>query len=206
MKRKIRNIILETSQRLFFEKGYKKVTVDEIAASISISKKTIYKYFSGKREILEETFEFYRENISKDINAILNMADLSFPEKLKKVLSTIGIHMGGMNSLLVRDIQEYVPELWEKINNYKHEAAYLRFNKLIEEGKRKGHIKSEVNRSVVVALYASAIENLLDPSFIKCFPEELKSEIHQLPIEVFENAIKIIYEGILTPRTIRSLY
>lgn len=203
--RKIRETILERSQKLFFKKGYRKVTVDEIATSLSMSKKTIYKYFESKREILEMTFEYYRENITRDINHILDKADLSFPEKLKKVLSSIGVHIGGMNSLLFKDIQEYVPDLWEKINRYKHEAAYLRFNKLIEEGKKKGHIKNEVNRAVVVALYASAIENLLDPAFIEELPPELKREIPQLPVEVFDNAIKIIYEGILTQQTIRSL-
>jgi AcrR family transcriptional regulator len=205
MNQRIRLIILDRSRKLFFSKGYRKVTVDEIASSLSISKKTIYKYFSSKREILERTFDFYRENITDDINQILDKPDIPFPEKLKNVLSTIGVHLGGMNSLLIKDIQEYVPELWGKINTYKHEAAYLRFNKLIEEGKKKGHIKNDVNRAVVVALYASAIENLLNPAFIKNLPGELRNEIPKLPVEVFDNAIKIIYEGILTPETLRSL-
>jgi len=201
----IKELIIKRSQKLFFEQGYKKVTVDDIASSLTISKKTIYKYFSSKREILEETFEDYKENISRDINEILDKTNLSFPEKLKQVLSSIGVHLGGMNSLLFKDIQDYVPELWEKIHLYKYEAAFVRFNKLIEEGRKNGHIKRDINRGVVVALYASAIENLLDPAFIKSLPPELNREIPDYPVDVFENAIKIIYEGILTPETIKSL-
>jgi AcrR family transcriptional regulator len=205
MNRHTRDIILERSRKLFFQKGYRSVTVDEIAASMSISKKTIYKHFNSKKEILEKTFDLYKDNITKDINQILENKDLTFPEKLKKVLSSIGIHLGGMNSLLFKDIQEYVPDLWEKIKTYKYEAAYLRFNKLIEEGRNNGHIKKEINRAVTVALYASAIEYLLDPSFMSNLPDELNHEIPPLPIDVFDNAIKIIYEGILTPETVRSL-
>jgi len=200
-----RDIILEHSKKLFFQKGYRKVTVDDIASSMSISKKTIYKHFRSKREILEETFDLYKDKITEDINQLLENPGIPFPEKLKRVLSSIGVHMGGMNALLFRDIQEYVPDLWEKIRTYKHEAAYLRFNKLIEEGIKNGFIKKEINRAVAVALYASAIEHLLDPSFIRTLPDELNHDIPALAIDVFDNAIKIIYEGILTPETIKSL-
>lgn len=202
---RIQNRILEHARKLFFRKGYRKVTVDEIASSMSISKKTIYKHFSSKKEILEKTFDLYKANITEDINRIQENQDLAFPEKLKKVLSSIGVNLSGMNAILFRDIQEYVPDLWEKIRTYKYEAAYLRFNKLIEEGRKYGYIKKEVNRAVVVALYASAIEYLLDPIFIKNLPDELNHEIPPLAIDVFDNAIKIIYEGILTPDSISSL-
>ena len=202
---RIRKRILDQARTLFFRKGYRKVSVDEIASSISISKKTIYKHFRSKKEILEETFGLYKENITEDINRILENQDLSFPEKLKMVLSSIGVNLGGMNAILFRDIQEYVPDLWDKIRTYKYEAAYLRFNRLIEEGRKYGYIKKEVNRAVVVVLYASAIEYLLDPVFIKNLPEELNHEIPSLAIDVFDNAIKIIYEGILTPETINSM-
>jgi len=202
---RIQNHILKQAQKLFFRKGYRKVTVDEIASAMSISKKTIYKHFSSKKEILEKTFDLYKENITEDINRILEDQDLAFPEKLKKVLSSIGVNLSGMNAILFKDIHEYVPDLWERIRTYKYEAAYLRFNKLIEEGRKYGYIKKEVNRAVVVALYASAIEYLLDPVFIKSLPDELNHEIPSLAIDVFDNAIKIIYEGILTPETISSL-
>jgi AcrR family transcriptional regulator len=205
MNQNIRGEILSRAQQMFFSHGYRKVTIDSIAASLSISKKTIYKYFGSKKELLEKAFELYRENITRDINSVLETPGLQFPEKLKRVLSRIGVNLGGMNSLLLKDIQDLTPDLWERIRTYKHEAAYLRFNRLIEEGRLKGHIKKDINRAVIVALYASAIENLLDPAFIRNLPDELRHEIPVLPVEVFENAMRVIYEGILTPETIRSL-
>ncbi len=46
-----RNAILEAARKLFFEKGFKSVTVDKIAASAELSKGTIYLYFESKEEI-----------------------------------------------------------------------------------------------------------------------------------------------------------
>jgi len=52
MNRHKNDIILEESRKLFFQKGYRNVTVDEIASAMSISKKTIYKHFRSKKAIL----------------------------------------------------------------------------------------------------------------------------------------------------------
>lgn len=205
MNQNSREAILGRAQQMFFSHGYRKVSIDMISASLSISKKTIYKYFPSKKDLLEKTFELYRENITADINFILQKSDLQFPEKLKKVLSGIGIHLGGMNTQLLKDIQDLVPDLWEKIRVYKHEAAYMRFNRLIEEGRQQGYIRKDINRAVIIALYASAIENLLDPSFVRSLPAELAEEMPVLPVEVFEDALKIIYEGILTPEAFSTL-
>ena len=133
--------ILKEANKLFFEKGYKKVTVDQLASNLSISKKTIYKYYESKKDLLEKTFDNWSSNLTVEINEILDKEDISFIEKLKSMMSHIGVSMGRMNSDLIMDIQENVPHLWIKINNYKHEAAFLRFKRLIDEGITKGKIK-----------------------------------------------------------------
>ncbi len=204
-KPEIKRDIINTSRRLFFSRGYKKVTVDEIAAAMSISKKTVYKYYNSKREILEKVFDDYKKNITDTINQILDRKQLPFSEKLKQVMSGIGLQLGGLHPILFRDIQENIPELWEKIDSYKKEAAFLRFNKLIEEGRKKGQVKTDINRAVAVALYASAIENLMDPAFMRTLPAELSDEIPPFPSDVFDQALKIIFEGILTHETVLSL-
>ena len=41
------------SQEVFFKSGFYKITMDEIAQGLRISKKTIYKYFPSKKNLLE---------------------------------------------------------------------------------------------------------------------------------------------------------
>ena len=203
-KEEVRQDILKVSKELFFEKGYRKVTVDEIAAKLSISKKTIYKYYESKQDILISTFEDWKEKLTAEINSVLDKGDISFVEKLKTMMTLIGVGMGRMNSILVSDVQLYFPDLWIKINNYKHEAAFLRFNRLIEEGKEKGHIKKNIDKSLVVALYACAIEKLLDPNFLDNLPDDLRRSLPVYHAEIFDRTLKIIYEGILTEETIQD--
>ena len=197
--------ILKEANKLFFEKGYRKVTVDEIASNLSISKKTIYKYYLSKKDLLEKTFDFWKLKLTSEINQILDQVDLPFIEKLQGMMSHVGVALGQLNSDFITEIQENVPDLWNKIIQYKHEAAFQRFNRLIEEGISKGQIKNSINKNLVVALYACAIDNLLDPKFLNTLPADMRKNLPEFHSDIFDNALKIIYEGILTDEAIASL-
>jgi TetR/AcrR family transcriptional regulator, mexJK operon transcriptional repressor len=47
-----RQSILAAGQRLFLEHGYQGTSMDQVAASASVSKQTVYKHFREKRELL----------------------------------------------------------------------------------------------------------------------------------------------------------
>ena len=45
--------IIEKSNELFLNLGFKSVTMDEIANSLGISKKTLYKHFGNKTALID---------------------------------------------------------------------------------------------------------------------------------------------------------
>jgi AcrR family transcriptional regulator len=60
-----KNTILKAARKLFFDKGYKAVTVDSIAAKAELSKGSIYLYFKSKEEIyvqilITDNIEFHK--------------------------------------------------------------------------------------------------------------------------------------------------
>lgn len=195
---------MEKSRELFYKNGYSKVTVDEIALSLGISKKTIYKYYSGKQQILEMIFNNFKQVLSGEVNAVLDNKSLKYPDKLKQMMTRVAIALSGMSTIFFVDIQDNFPDLWDQINTYKQEAAFLRFNRLIQEGIDTGYVKKGINKDMVVAIYASAIDNLLDPHFLNQLPVEIRQGMPQYPAEIFDNALRIIYEGILTEDALKN--
>jgi AcrR family transcriptional regulator len=189
--------IIEGARELFYKKGFRKVSMDELADYLKMSKKTIYNYYSSKSQLIESIFEEYRISIALKIDQLISDPSLSFSEKLKGMMAGVAYALSGMSSIFLQDIEYHMPALWKKVNQYKNEAAYLRFNRLMEEGIKNGHIRKEVNKSVVVALYASAIHNLLDPRFLSSLPESIMLELPEFPSEIFDNVMNIIYKGIL---------
>jgi len=72
-----KNAILKAARKLFFEKGFKSVTVDNIAASAELSKGSIYLYFESKEEIyvqilITENIDFHKrvsDSLQKEVSS-----------------------------------------------------------------------------------------------------------------------------------------
>lgn len=190
--------ILDTSKALFYESGYSAITMDDIARKLGMSKKTLYKYYSGgKYEIMCQIIRDLKDELAGGVNKIVNNESAPYPEKLRQMLNFVGFTLANISQALLEDLQKNLPALWEELNRHKRESAYLRFNKLIEEGRRKGFINQSVNHRLIVALYASAVQNLLDPAFLNQLPEEILQDLPKSPGVIFDNLVNIIYEGIL---------
>ncbi len=190
--------ILDVAYRHFLQKGYRQTTMDDIAQDLGMSKKTLYKYFPGKLELLAACFEILKTKMTAKVEAILDNRHLSFPLKLKSSLTVIATHLAPINPDLFGDLREHAPEIWSAMTDYINESAYLRFAKLIEQGIAQGLVNPRINVSLIVMLYASAVQSLLDPKFYGQFPEPIQKGIKIPPSDIYDQAISIIYNGILT--------
>jgi TetR/AcrR family transcriptional repressor of nem operon len=54
-----RELILNTSLKLFLQKSFKEVTMKEIVAETGMSKGAFYHYFSSKEQVFEEVIRFF---------------------------------------------------------------------------------------------------------------------------------------------------
>ena len=59
----LREPIVLATHKCFHLYGFRRTSVDEIASRIGISKKTIYKYFSSKDELIRAVIEQVMEGI-----------------------------------------------------------------------------------------------------------------------------------------------
>ena len=69
----MRDKILEKSGEMFLTLGFKSVTMDDIARELGISKKTLYKYFSNKANLVAAATGAVQQAIDK---TILNIKDM----------------------------------------------------------------------------------------------------------------------------------
>lgn len=197
-KDKIENKILQVAYKFFIKKGYKSTTMDEIAQELGISKKTLYKYFPGKLELLASAFDMLATKLSIKVNSVLDDKFLPYTSKLKFLLSNVASDIAPINPKILDELREYAPEIWSELLNYIRESGYLRFQKLIQEGIVKGYVLPNTNVAFVVFVYTSAIQNLIDNKFLSQFPEEMRSGFNFSPSEIYDQAIQIIFNGILT--------
>ncbi|MDE7017344.1 MAG: TetR/AcrR family transcriptional regulator [Lachnospiraceae bacterium] len=80
------NLILDTSLRLFMEKGYENTSIQDIIGHLGgLSKGAIYHHFKSKEDILVAVTDKMTEESNRMLARIRDRSDLSGREKLKTI-------------------------------------------------------------------------------------------------------------------------
>ncbi len=186
----VKSKILAHASEMFQRYGFTKITMEEIASELGISKKTLYKNFSNKEHILKEIINEAKCEITSFVEDLIHNKKIDFIEKLKMFMNFLIKHSSKLNSPMVQELAKNYPKLWDDIQELRKKKALKNFTLLIDEGINLGIFREDINKEVVVLLYISAIHGIINPETLS-----------QLPVsggQVFENIIKIIFEGILS--------
>ncbi len=188
--KEIKERILNQAEQMFIQFGYSKVTMDEIAASLGMSKKTLYKFFPGKEALVKEMITSMKCSIDDHIEYVWNNSDMEFMDKLKSVMNFIGKQTTKLHGPLLEDLHKNIPEVWQEIHDFRKANAVKRFTVFINEGVEKGVFRKDIDRQLIVLFYLHAIQGLINPETLSQLPYSAN--------QVFDAVIRIIFEGILT--------
>jgi AcrR family transcriptional regulator len=125
--------ILQKATDLFMRYGIRSITMDEIAAQLGISKKTIYQFFTDKDEIVEavvnqqckknelECIEF-RKNSENAVHAIVIAM-----QETEEMLS-------GMNPLIMYDLEKHHPKSFKRFKDFKYQFFFKEIKENLQRG------------------------------------------------------------------------
>ncbi len=85
----VRNRLLETAARLFYERGYNSTGINEVIREAGIAKASFYHHFKTKEDLLVVTLEQRHDRMMGDLRAVI--ADAATPgEKIARVFEWLG--------------------------------------------------------------------------------------------------------------------
>lgn len=188
--------ILLRAKKLFFQLGFKSVTMDDIAREMSISKKTIYEFFENKTVLIERCVEvLFIETMQgiKDIRT--HQVD---PIQELFIVKQKVVHLLGRTSQSARfQLQKYYPEIHRSLEHKKLEILGGVFKESIHDGIQRGLFRSEIDPDFVTRVYFNGIGGFQD---IHLFPEEM------FDVEYcFQSFIEYHLRAISTPKGITLL-
>jgi AcrR family transcriptional regulator len=173
-------------------RGYLGVTSDDIAARLGISKATLYKAFSGKKEILREVIRGFLDDTLAKVERLIGDRSLGFVEKMVALFSFLGSQMALFEPVLIRDLQRCVPEIWREIEEFRQDKIARNFKIILEAGRREGYFRADVDIDLLLAMFARLIQDFVNPASL------IRSG--RSPAETFESVIKVFFQGIVTDK------
>ena len=190
MQNDARTRIIQAADELFFTYGYGRVTVDEIAKQLGMSKKTLYKHFRGKEALLTAVIDQFAQEINVGVDDILTNDALTFVEKLSRMMAFVGERMPKIESRHMMAIRLEAPAVWTRILALRRQTIEHKFGLLLQEGVQAGMIRADVNLELVRFMILSNLQALLVPERLSMLP--------LTAVQLLESTIHILFVGILT--------
>ena len=153
-KRSVKSKIVSAAWQLFYEKGYNGTTVDDIIELSGTSKVSFYYYFSTKDELLNTLsmiLDDYYEELERELDPQMNsFSKLLYLNDKAHSMMEEKISIDLITSL-------YSTQLVAQGNRhllYQNRNYYKLITKVVEEGQKRGQIRSDVSVSEITKYYA----------------------------------------------------
>ena len=147
--------ILDEAAKLFDCKGIK-FTMDDLARSLGMSKKTIYAVFEDKRSIMNETIDRFFDDALIEEEAILNDDSLSISEQLRMIIGSVPERYTQNDLAQLYVLKEKYPSVyrhWQRCRENYWEGVCI----LLKRGIESGEIR-DVRIPVLRTMFQSTIE------------------------------------------------
>lgn len=181
------------SRDKFLQSGFYKISMDEIAKGLSISKKTIYKYFPSKNKLVDEVMFLFMKHVKGKITKSIGEQDNSIGKirALTQLFAEISLKL---NEKILLDIQTHRPDLWEKIEEFRGNVIKEAWEEIINQGKEEGYIIDKPN-DIIVTLFYSGIRSVINPTFLINHNYSIN--------EAFKLTFDILIKGFLTQQGLK---
>lgn len=140
--------ILVRSHELFNKYGIRSVSMDDIAAQLGMSKKTLYLYYTDKEDLVNAVFSGVMaanktdcQNCQKQCENAIHEVFLSF-DMVEDMLTN-------MNPAVLFDMQKYHPVVFKKFLDYKNDFLYKMIRNNLERGMAEGLYREDLDVDIL---------------------------------------------------------
>jgi AcrR family transcriptional regulator len=181
----------------FMAAGFSVVTMDDIARELGMSKKTLYEFFPGKKELLRETTQMRNRECERELDAI-TAEKLDFFESARKTFSYISRMYARLTPAYLTDIRRNAPEVWAEIQQFRRVRVRRHMLALLDQGVAQGVLRKDLDRETLARLYLTMTSALLNPELSGWEPGEQIAP-------VFDTFVRVYFEGLITDAGRRGL-
>lgn len=153
--------IVEKSAQVFLRFGIRAVTMDDLARELGMSKKTIYKYFSDKDELIKTIIAFKTQS-DREICAIAtHQADNAIDEMIR-ISEFVSEMLQDVHSSVFFDLQKYHRDAWQLMEDHKNTFVRSQIKGNIERGINEGIYRANADSDILSKVYVATMSALFD--------------------------------------------
>lgn len=176
---------------LFMRYGIKSITMDEIATSLGISKKTIYQFFTDKDDLVFAVIE--QETSKNEMECAQFRADAeNAVHEIFLAVEDLDELLRYTNPLVLYDLEKYHPRAFRRIKEFKYQFLHEATVENLRRGIEEGLYRSDIQRDIVA-------KSRIEAAFLVFNPDLFPHSRYSMSEVNFELA-KLFLHGVCTDK------
>jgi len=181
--------VVATARRHFLGQGFRRVTMDDLAAELGMSKKTLYGLFPSKTALVEAVILDKFRCAEADLRRITAASRGDVPGALRRLVAAVQTHTQEIQAPFVRDIQRDAPHLFEVVERKRRRLIRRHFGALLSEGRRARVIRRDIPMPLIMEILLGTVRAVMNP------PKLI--ELGLTPEQGYSAIMSVIFEGLV---------
>jgi len=189
------HIILQTAFRLFTTHGIQAYTMDDIASQLAISKKTLYRFFTSRHDLVQQVCKQVATEYNQDMEEAEKTAG-----NLQRILAYMAVNVAfckKTSPAFFSDLQKHYPAENAALTDKLNSITEPRLLKVLEQGIVEGVFRGSLHPKLIVSLIQQHVKK--DFEFAAQLVNDYSKE------EVFRQAQYMFLYGIIAAEAIPQL-
>lgn len=181
-----REKILEATIRVFNRKGLK-LTMDDIASELSMSKKTIYTVFKDKESLFGEMVDYCFDKIKESEIKIICDKNMTTMEKIRAVLCVLPEGYKEIDYSKLYCLKSKYPKIYNKVE-YRLQSGWENTINLIKQG---------ISEGVIRPININVFKTMMESTIGQFFQRDVLIQNNISYVEALEEVVNILVDGIV---------
>ena len=187
-----RQRIVDAARVHFFSHGFRRVTMDDLAEELGISKKTLYAHFPGKFDLLEAVLADKLAGVEATLKEVTRAHPDDFPATLRDLLAGTRRELDEIKPPFVRDMRQKAPDVFKVVERRRAALIQRYIGKIFVDGQRAGMVRKDVPAKLILEILLAVVQSIMNPPKME--------ELGMMPKDGYAGILKIILEGTLTSK------
>lgn len=185
-----RDKILRFAQEKFFVDGFYKISMDEIAKELGMSKSTLYKNFDSKLDLVTEAVRMLIKGTKQKIESTIT-EETNAVEKFVFIIKILTATITKFTDKWMSDLQHHAPHIWLEVDETRKKLMYENISKIIRQG-QKEELIVKFPPEIIITIITGGMRAVVNPQFLIATSFSYNEAVH--------HAFRILLNGILTDK------
>ncbi|MBC9794486.1 TetR/AcrR family transcriptional regulator [Sinomicrobium weinanense] len=186
---------LKLSITNFTRFGSRNFTMDQLAAELGISKRTIYQHFANKQELVLTSFQYLLNTIKREMTCI-EQKQKGNPLPCIIYFYKLGLEkLQSFNPSFLHGLRKYYPEAYLKFEDFKNDVVYGKVYHFLKTAQELKQLRKDIDLGLVCKLYLLRMDEIV---FTGNLFEDYSKEV------LLEHLITNNLRGLMTPEYVEK--